>query len=225
MINYRDTILAQYANSPTITEIIARFNDAIDPTVDIDNFFSSIWDIETADYYGLNVWGKIVNVSRFLQVDQEPSYLGFSEAGYDPDVPTSAQPFGQAPFYTGPSATQTYELSNDAYRKLIMVKAMANITDCSVPSLNRLLTYLFAGEGRAYTQDTGEMQLRYVFEFTLSAVDLAIMLRSGVIPRPAGVKVHLLQADVSSTFGFLGSGLQPFGQGVLFANSGLQDAS
>lgn len=225
MKNYKDTLLAQYANSPTITGLIDAFNQWIDPSADIDAFYSAIWNIETAGTAGLDMWGKIVNVSRELQINIAPAYLGFNEAFTDATSTTGPQPLGQATMYAGPLATTTYTLGNDAYRKLIMVKALANITDCTSPSLNALLRYLFAGEGRCYVVDTGGMRSRYVFEFQLSAVELAIMLSSGAVPRPAGVLISIMQVDPATTFGFAEAGLQPFGSGTFISPLGLQDAN
>lgn len=225
MDNYTDTILAEYANSPTITSLIDLFNQCVDPSVNIDAFYSTIWDVSTAGTAGLNVWGKIVNVSRELQIQTTPTYFGFDEAFTTATSTTGVQPFEQAPMFDGSPATTTYTLANDAYRKLIMVKALANITNCTSPSLNKLLRYLFDGEGRCYVVDTGGMQVRYVFEFSLSDVELAIMLNSGVVPRTAGVLVSVMQIDPSTTFGFAEADLQPFEQGVFFSTSGLQNAN
>ncbi|MCP8713130.1 DUF2612 domain-containing protein, partial [Streptomyces sp. AC04842] len=142
------------------------------------------------------------------------TYLGYKEA-------ISWQPFDQAPFFTGVEATQTYRLSDEAYRKLILVKALANISDCTSPSLNRLLSNLFAGRGRCYVSDTGNMEFRYVFEFALEPYEIAILTQSGVIPKPAAVFANVLQVDSPSTFGFKEALMQPFGSGVFFTSSGL----
>lgn len=225
MDDYKATILSQYANSPTITALIDRFNDWIDPTADIDNFYTVVWNVETAIGFGLDIWGRIVDVPRNLQVVPSDIYLGYSEANSGTATDTDAQPFGQATMWNGPPATTTFALSDDAYRKLIMVKALANITDCTAANLNALLRFLFDGEGRCYVSDTGQMSIRYVFEFNLSPVELSIMLHSGAVPRPAGVLVQVMQLDVPTTFGFNEAGLQPFGSGVFFTASGLQNAS
>lgn len=225
MEKYIETILSQYANSPTITGLIDSFNDCIDPAADIDAFYNVIWNVDTAIGAGLDIWGKIVNVSRELQIATTPAYFGFDEAYTAATAATGVQPFDQAPMFDGPLSTSTFTLTDDAYRKLIMVKALANITDCTSRSLNNLLRYLFAGEGRAYVVDAGGMAVRYVFEFTLSAVELAIMVNSGAVPRSAGVLVSILQLAPESTFGFAEAGLQPFDQGVFFSETGLQNAN
>ena len=223
MIDHRDTILAQYANSPTIIELIDLFNEWIDPQADILNFYNTIWNVETANDHGLDIWGRIVNVSRYLQVLEEPAYFGFFEAFTAPTALTGAQPFNQSPMYAGELATKTYRLETEAYRKLILLKAMANITNCTIPSLNAMLKYFF--DGRSYVHDTGNMEIRYVFEFNLSPVELAIMLHSGIVPRPAGVLSSIMQLNPAETFGFNEANGQPFNQGSLFNTSGIQYAS
>lgn len=223
MIDYRDTILAQYANSPTIVDLVDRFNDWIDPQADIQNFYNTIWNVETANDHGLDIWGRIVNVSRYLQILEQPAYFGFVEAFTLPTADTGAQPFNQAPMYIGEQATTTFRLETEAFRKLILLKAMSNITNCTIPSLNAMLKYFF--EGRSYVHDTGEMQIRYVFEFDLSPFELAIMLQSGVIPRPAGVLANVMQVNPLATFGFNEANGQPFNQGSFFNSQGLQYAS
>ena len=111
-------------------------------------------------------------------------------------------------------ATQTYKLADDAYRKLILTKALANITSSNAPSLNQLLQNMFASRGRCYVNDLGGMQLRYTFEFLLTPYEFAIMTQSGALPRPAGVGAMLIATDIP-VFGFSEAGTEsaaPFGQ-------------
>lgn len=208
------TILLQYSDSPKLKAMIYAFNDAIDIKDFINDFYDLVWNIRTADTYGLNVWGKIVNVSRLLTVDEVGQYFGFSEAlsEFEPNP----VPFDDASFYDGIKSTTTVELSNDAYRRLILAKAMANITDCTVPELNKQLLYLFQDKGCPFVTDTADMAIRYVFTFDMSASDVAIVTKSGVIPRPSGRKSAMMVLKPDATFGFCEANLQPFDQGVLF---------
>ncbi len=212
------TLISQYANSPTLVQLINNMDDYINPQTDFDAFYRCVWNVETAQGFGLDIWGRIVDVGRMLTVPGDVTYLGFDEA-------LDGQPFNQAPFYTGEQSTQTYRLADDAYRKLILVKALANISDCTSPSLNQLLSNLFAGRGRCYVSDTGHMEFRYVFEFALAPYEIAILTQSGAIPKPAAVHAHVLQVDLSTTFGFNEALMQPFGSGVYFTSSGLINAS
>lgn len=245
MKNYRQTLHAQFANSPTLVALIDRFNDWIDPTADLDAFYQYLWNVETARGFGLDFWGKVVDISRYLQVDQSEPTFGFYEAWSGSTIPVSdgtqlvinqlalvlrstapvtgdpnVQPFDQAMFYDGPEATQTYRLTDDAYRKLIYAKAFSNISDCTIPSLNYLLRYLFGSGGRCFVQSTGGMRISFMFEFELSSVELAMLRRSNAILLPAGVEMtQITQMDPDTTFGFAEGGGQPFDNGVFLNES------
>jgi len=66
MNNYTDTIASQYGNSPTILSLIESFNAAVDPSLDVDNFMTHVWQVSTAQGFGLDIWGRIVGVSRII---------------------------------------------------------------------------------------------------------------------------------------------------------------
>lgn len=182
------TILAQYSNSQRIDDLITSFNAALDPTQNIDSFFDFIWDVDTAQGNGLDIWGRIVGVSRTVTVPTIGPSFGFEEAG------TSWTGFNQAPFYGGPSLGQTFSLLDADFRRLIMAKAATNICDGSIPSTNAILLALFPRRGDCFVVDLGGMAMQYKFNFSLTPVELAIVLTPGILPRPAGVAaavVHL----------------------------------
>lgn len=175
MQNVAATVLAQYAASPRLNALINSFNAALSPDSFINDFYDLIWNIDTAEKYGLDVWGKIVGVSRRLTVKDDFNYLGFSEARMDNPVMDDPHPFNQAPFYSGKSVTRTVDLSDEIYRRLILMKAMSNITDCSVPDINRMLRFMFGKNRRAYVLNNGGLRMSYIFEFALSSAELAII--------------------------------------------------
>ena len=221
MIDFEKTIISQYGNSPTILQLVQNMNAYLDPRADFDAFFDYVWNVDTAQGFGLDIWGRIVNIRRELQIPNAPVYFGFKDA-----LPGS-YPFDEAPFYDGtPPATQTYKLADDAYRKLILTKALANIASSNAPSLNQLLQNMFADRGRCYVNDLGGMQFRYTFEFDLTLQEYAIVTQSGVLPRPAGVNAILFQSALP-LFGFSEAGLSaaPFGQGVFVPQGAINAAN
>lgn len=222
MENVDRTIISQYANAQTMVQLIHNLDGYIDPSADIDAFYKNIWDIDSAVGKGLDIWGKIVGLEtgRILKIPSSELDLGFNEAGT-----VSAVPFGSGAFYSGSPVSQNYSLGDDAFRTLILVKALANITDGSIPSYNKLLQSLFAGRGRCYVNDLGNMQMRYTFEFYLQPFEMAIMTQSGALPRPTGVLASIVQIPVPNIFGFSEAGTAsaaPFGQGTFF--TGAQNA-
>jgi hypothetical protein len=183
-----------------------------------DQAYNIVWNVDTAQGFGLDIWGRIVVVGRQLQIPQT-EYFGFNSTGQ------TWNPFNQESFYTGEGATQNYTLADPAYRVLILAKAAANISATDARSLNRVLGQLFPGRGRAWVNDLGSMSMRYVFEFALEAWEKAVITNGGVMPRPAGVRAYLFEAP-AETFGFAeaGDGL-PFNQGTFLSQGAISNVS
>ena len=85
-------------------------------------------------------------------------------------------------------------LDDDAFRSLILLKALSNISIDSAPSINQLLQN-WLGPVRAYVQDLGGMALLYVFEFLLTAVQIQIITGSTIFLRGAGVQANILTEE------------------------------
>jgi hypothetical protein len=183
------TVISQYANSDRLTMLITNFDEYIDQTQNLDAFFDLMFNVDTAQGYGLDVWGRIVGVTRTLHIANPGLFFGFDEAST-----LSAQPLNQAAFYTGASLTSNFQLSDSSFRTLIFAKALSNISDGSIKSINQLLLNLFPGRGNAYVADTGNMTLAYTFKFVLTSVELAILGQSGVLPKPVGVAATIVQS-------------------------------
>jgi hypothetical protein len=182
------TIVSQYANSPRLTRLIENFADYLSENINFDTFFDLVFNVATAQGYGLDVWGKIVGVTRVLHIVFDEKYFGFDEAGT-----ISANPFNQQPFFTGAPLTENFVLTDDAFRSLIYAKALANISDGSIPAINQILLRLFPNRGNCYVTDGLDMSMTYTFEFVLSPVELAIAEQSGVLPKPTGVHAIVVQ--------------------------------
>lgn len=214
MLNVEATIISQYGNSATITQLVRNMDQYIDPRTDFDTFFDFVWNVETAQGFGLDIWGRIVNISRELQIPEAGPFFGVA--------PDSA-PLAQGPFWSGSDATNTYRLADDAYRQLILVKALANISATNAPSLNQLLQNMFVGRGRCYVNDLGGMQIRYTFEFLLTDYEIAIMTQSGALPRPAGVGAILINVEMP-IFG-IAPDSAPLGQGPFISAGAIYAAN
>lgn len=180
--DFEKTIISQYANSPILTQLIANFDAYVDQTQNIEDFFDLMWNVYTAQGYGLDCWGTIVGVNRVLKLATGPKYLGFNEGGF-----LDYDPFNQSPWYSGQKLTANFLLSDDGFRTLILAKAFSNICDGGIPSINKLMQMLFGSFGKCYVVDLGGMAMQYKFEFQPSAVQLAILTQSGVMPTPTGV--------------------------------------
>lgn len=187
MKDYQQTVISQYSTAPSLGAWLAAFNDWVDPSALVDDFYDKVWNLDTAVGYGLDVWGRIVGVGRVLHVAAS-KYFGFDEA-----TNISADPFNQSPFYSGQQISDNFILSDDGFRTLIRAKALANICDGSIPGINLVLTTLFAGRGNVYVTNGRDMTMTYTFTFTPTPVEAAIVSQSGVLPQPVGVSVTVVQ--------------------------------
>jgi hypothetical protein len=181
------TIISQYANSPILTKMILNFSAYVDETANLDAFFDNIWNINTAQGYGLDVWGRILGVSRILQV-AVGTFFGFSGPSG-----SSGDSFNTQAFFSGQPLTSNFALSDSAFRTLLFAKALSNISDGSVKSINAILLALFPNRGNCYATDGHDMTMTYTFAFFLTSVELAIIGQTGVLPKPVGVTSQVVQ--------------------------------
>lgn len=216
MENWPKTLISQYYTSPTLVQLITNINTWIDPSFDFNQFYDLAWNLDSAlandSTYGLDVWGRRVGVSRYLEVGVG-SYFGFQEAG-------DRTGFDQSPFYAGQPATEIYSLTNQVFYTLILAKAASNITNGTIQAINAILRSLFPNRGNCWVTDgansmagiwfgfseaedrTGfdqgpfgdsmsalpnNMTMIYEFTFPLEPYEVSIVVNSGVLPKPAGV--------------------------------------
>jgi hypothetical protein len=189
LFNWLKTVISQYANSQVILHLLQSYDAAVNPTQFFDMFYDQIWNIATAQGYGLDVWGRIVGVVRNLQVSAG-KYFGFEEGG-DTDYDTFG-PGGISPFYSGTPTTSNFALTDNAFRQLIMAKAAANICNGSIPAINQILMALFGASGECYCTDGQNMTMTYTFKFQPNPVQEAIIYESGVLPRSVGVAASVV---------------------------------
>jgi hypothetical protein len=183
------TIISQYANSAILTQLIENLDEYVDQTANFDSLYDLIWNVDSAQGYGLDVWGRIVGVTRVLTISST-KFFGFEQQA--PAVDTFG-PGGTSPFYVGVSATSNFSLTDSAFRTLIFAKALANICDGSIPAINQILLNLFPGRGDCYVTDGQNMTMTYTFKFALTPVEVAIVSSSGVLPKPVGVAATVVQ--------------------------------
>lgn len=210
-MNWQETILTQYSASDRLLTIIDTFNQAVSLENFTDDFIKEVWDVTTCETFGLDIWGKVVNVSRYIQADIDSDSFGFAEANDGSDYPS---PFNDQPFYAGIQETETVKLSDDAYRTLILCKAFSNISIATISEINRFLTILFNGRGRSFCVDYGNMRMGIICEFNLAQYEIAILRNYDVLPVPSGVLVTAHQV-VSPYFGFSDDSY-PFNDGTFF---------
>jgi hypothetical protein len=199
------TVMKEYSNSATILALLDNFDQWCDLNQFSADFLANVWNINTAVGFGLDIWGRILGQSRYLQVAQTPGFnFGFNINGA---TGTQWQPFNQAPMYGGTAAgTTSFALQDSDYRQLLLVKAAANISRCDVPSINALMRGMYGSRGPCYVgyDINVPMAIGYHFGFFPTPVDISI-IESGLFPQPAGTTAtYIYETLTYAPFGFAG---------------------
>lgn len=203
-LDYKRTVIAQYSNSPVLMNFIYYFSGAMQTCVFFNEFYEKIWDLDTATGMGLDIWGQIVGVNRTVKTFTG-FFWGFNEetlflarpyhdiTGFNDRLNENAdrrEVLGMFRDFQELEGEVTFE--NDSFRKLILAKAHANISDYTVSDLNRILMFLFAGQGHEiYVRDNFDMSMTIVFNWLPNSDEVAIIKNAGLLFRPAGVQLKV----------------------------------
>lgn len=186
--NIRDlttyAIQSQYAASPHILALLAGYQLNLELTQDIDLFYEKIFNIYTAEGWGLDNWGRILGISRLIEDEDTDTTLNLSDDLY--------------------RALLLYKAlanisSSDAATLNSLLNVLINTGISGFPNV-------------AYVLEVDTMVIRWVFEDFLTDEQLAVFKVAGTLARGAGVGWELYAINPDQVFGFDGSGMHPFNQ-------------
>lgn len=178
----------QYNNSKTLNAILQGLNDML--SISASAFIDGVLNIDKAKGTQLDVIGALLGASRTITF---PDY--FSDE--DMDFGFDASEWGGFDQYGGtfdvkPMRTTTIQLEDNAYRTYIKFKAYANISNCSLYSINYMLGRIFEGRGLCYANQTGVTEITMTFNFDLAAFEKNLIINR-YIPIPAGYSLVLVE--------------------------------
>lgn len=204
--NIDAVIQSQYGDSPHIKGVIRGYYDYISPQKDIDLIYDKMINIYTAEGYGLDVWGRIVGISReYVAVDEQYNYLGFDNRPYNMD---RIETFNNAPFYK--IVNGKIKLEDNAYRTYILIKALINISNVSLNGLNFIFSQLFP-DTDIKVLHSNTMTLRLLVIGAMSQAQIGAIKNIEWLPAGVGLQFYHI---ITPTFGFRGSGLETFNNGT-----------
>ena len=218
MLYPEETVQSQYAASPTIRALVDGINTQIDPRTDIQLFFDKIFNPRTAQGIGLDIWARIVGVQRNVYIEDLSENFGFYITGTQ-----DWQPWDQGVFYSPDTAKKgSYRIDDDAFRKFIFWKALANICTADCYTLNRLLSKLF--DNPVIVTETGVMQIRITTTRPLEEWQKAVLVQYGMFGKPAGVGFEFWTIE-TPVLGFVvdGENYAPLGQAPFYSGVMEQD--
>lgn len=174
-------LLWQHDNAKALRSLIESKQDwyNINQATFWTNWYRDVFNIDTANDFGLAVWGRILNVGLGLQVD---STIGIPHFGFG----IYHRNFNNGNFARATSGEQA--LSTEQKRLIIRLRYYQLISRGTVVEINEAMVRIFGDFGQVFVRDPLDMsKITYVFKFTPSSRVRLILDRMNLLPRPSGI--------------------------------------
>lgn len=173
------------------------------------DWFTNVFNLQTANIFGLAVWSIILNVPLYIPYDPEPDdkpIWGFN--AYNPSFPTLENSYTN--FFGGNFSTRgdVVTLTEEEQRFLLRLRYYQLITRGEVGDINTFLNYLvdtsdIGFTGKMYALDGLNMTMRYVLtNSTFPDTLLDVLITLDILPRPATVGIDEVIIYEGVTWGF-----------------------
>lgn len=153
------------------------------------NWTRDVFNLRTANDFGLSVWAIILNMPLTFGVPGTGDRAVF---GFAPD----SLNFGNGNF--GRDSAGVASLTTEQRRLVLRLRYYQLVSDGTVPHTNAVLRDVF---GQGYVVDPQNMTARYIFPQELPSVMRTVIENFDLLPRPAGVGVEIL-IETDNVFGF-----------------------
>ena len=203
-------ILWQYDNAPNIKAILEDFSQFTlqNSTEFFQDWHRDVFNLETANTFGLEVWGRILGAPR--------PFATAGNFGLDKDGNLRFYNAGTKLWYLVWLAHPQYAVSlegietvsrsgikDDVYRRYLMTRIMLYYMRGTLPDLQKYFEALFPNSA-VQVVSANDMTVQIIFYNALTDDEFVLLTIDGVIPEIAGVKITHIQ--ISQNFGFQNEG-------------------
>ena len=191
-----EQIQAQYRDS-NIKELISGIIEIKRKYIymAIKSLLNDNLSISTAKGIGLDLWGNLLHLSRYIPSDKGDNYayFNFNVKNFKTN--------GGLIFYN--ANRPNYGTLDDLYyRQLLLIVYQGYFLNSSIPTLNQFTLESLADYGQVYVRDSTDMSYQvYLFNSQIPKWLNFMMANYDILPRPAGVGARL-QERIVRRFGF-----------------------
>lgn len=209
-VNLLKAILWQYNESPNLLSLVTQKQEwyTINQTEFWGDWFTNVFDLQTANQFGLAVWSIILDVPLYVPYEPEPSdkpIWGFNDNSAYPTLENTYTNFFGGNFS---SRGDAIILTLEQQRFLLRLRYYQLITRGEVWDINKFLHYLVSTSnigftGQMYALDGLNMTMKYVFTTNdFPTTLLSVLLELDILPRPATVGIADIIINSGNTWGF-----------------------
>lgn len=180
------------------------------------DWIANVFNLDTANEFGLSVWALILGVPLSLIVAPNAGpQFGFGVRSGSTWTNNHRYNFNHGNFGTSQAGVG---LTLDQKRILLKLQYYKLISRCTVPEINARMKAILGQYGSVYVLDGNDMQYTtYVFGFQPNSALQFILENYDVLPRPAAVGVKII-VSTRPAFGF-GAFNQNFNNGTFWAEN------
>ena len=189
-VNLLRAILWQYEGADNLRRIVeaeqAWFNSA---QVEFwESWIRDVFDFNTANYFGLAVWSRILDIDLGVDVDASAAEPAFGFGQYNEN-------FENGNFSRLNSGT--ISLTTDQKRLVIRLRYAQLTTRPTLPNINRILSTVFTDfGGNAYVTDNHDMTIDYQFNFLIPSSLRLVLEKYDLLLRPSTVGYNISETNV-----------------------------
>lgn len=223
LVDILQTLLWQYDQATAIQSLVTQKQAWYEEnqTQFWTDWYNNVFNLQTANEFGLNVWAIILNIP--LQKGGTPDPVGKLIFGFAPTPYTYGGSPGNLNFFRANFSNNGSlpALTINQQRLILRLRYFQLITRGAVLEINQFIAQVFPGvegfTGTVYVLDALNMSMQYIFAGTLSQVLKRILIEYDILPRPAGVKLKIY-SNITKIFGF-GAFNQNFTNGSFIGDS------
>ena len=215
-VDVLQAILWQYDSAPNISSLLTAKSTwyATNQTGFWTDFYNNIFNLKTANFFGLSVWSYILHVPLFVNPSPDPPgkpLWGFN--AFAPSWPTLENTYSNFFFGNFSSSVGGLVLTLAEQRLLLQIRAYQIVSSGNIWDINAFFKFLFTNNpewpagASINALDGFNMTMTYVFNFDISYSLAQALKLYDVLPRPAGVGINYVVIPVvpvvaGDTFGF-----------------------
>jgi hypothetical protein len=188
-------ILWQYNTAENLQSILEQKQSWYDASQKDfwNNWYQDVFDLNTANQFGLTVWSIILDVPIIVILDPtaptKPTW-GFGDFNKNYENGNFSRSSGGA-----------VSLTIEQARTVLKLRYYQITSRGTVTEINSFLKSIFSSLGTVYVRDNLDMTITYVFDFQPSSQLQFVLEKYDILPRPAGVGLDIV-VETIEYFGF-----------------------